>query len=103
MRAEPVAYSVVFRPVVKQELDDIVAYYEEQKAGLGLLFIEVLDVLLTQIQNHPLQFPVKHKNIRRAGVQDFPYNVFFRLYKKHIAVLAVIHQKRNPKRWKSRK
>jgi len=103
MLAEQGGYRVVFRPVVKQELDKIVKSYEEQKPGLGLLFIEVIDLLLTRIEKHPLHFQIKHKSIRRAGLEDFPYNVFFRIHKNQIIVLAVLHERRSPKHWKSRK
>lgn len=103
MLAKPARYTVVFRPVVKQELDEIVKYYEELKPGLGLLFIEVIDLLFKRIEKHPLHFQIKHKSIRRAGLEDFPYNVFFRVHKNQLIILAVLHQRRNPKQWKSRK
>ena len=94
---------LVFRPVVKQELDEIVSYYEVRKAGLGLLLLDVLDLLLRRIQDNPLQFQVRHKSIRKASLKDFPYNVYFRVHKNQIVILAVLHQKRNPKIWKRRK
>jgi plasmid stabilization system protein ParE len=94
---------MIFRPLAKREIDEIVAYYEIQKEGLGLMFVNVLDLLLERIEQQPLQFPVRHKNIRIAVLNNFPYVVFFRVYKQQIVVLGVVHQKRNPKIGISRK
>ena len=97
------AVEILYHPAVQLETDEIVGYYEAQKKGLGLLFLEVFDLLLQRMQQSPLQFPVIRKSIRKATVRDFPYNVYFRLYKNQIVVLAILHQKRNPKIWKRRK
>lgn len=94
---------MLFRAVVKQELDEIVAYYEVRKPGLGLLLLDVTDILLKRIQTNPFQFQVRHKNIRKAGLIDFPYNIYFRVYRNKIVVLGILHQKRNPKLWKKRR
>lgn len=94
---------LIFRPVVKDEVEDIVSYYEVRKGGLGLLFLEVLDLLVQRIQSNPLQFQVRHRSIRKASLQKFPYNVYFRIHKSRIVILAVLHQRRNPRIWKRRK
>ncbi len=94
---------LILRPAVKQEIDEIISYYEKQKRGVGLLFLEILDMLLSRVHHHPEQFQEVHKQIRRAVLKDFPYNIYFRMYKNQIIVLAVTHQKRNPKVWKGRK
>ena len=96
------ADEIVFRPAVEKEIEDIVSWYELHKKGLGILFLEMLDIVFQRIQSSPLQFPVMHKAIRKATVKDFPYNVYFRIYKNHMVILAVLHQKRNPKIWKRR-
>lgn len=43
--------------------------------------------------------------IRKSGrvrVQRFPYSVFYRIPGDGVEVIAVFHDKRNPKTWKSR-
>ena len=92
-----------FLPVVKKELDEIVGYYENQKKGLGLKFLKVFELILERISQYPLQLPIVHKQIRRAGLKNFPYNIYFRLYKNQLIILAVFHQKRNPELLKQRK
>ena len=94
---------LIFQPAVKQEVDEIISYYEVRKAGLGLLFIEVLDLLLERIQKHPLEFQVRHRSIRKASLKNFPYNVYFRIHRNQIIILAVLHQRRNPRIWKKLK
>src|SRR6266566_2453614 len=97
------AAELILRPAVKMEVDEIISYYEKQKKGLGLLFLGVLGEIVDRIQHYPLLFAVQHNKIRKASVKNFPYNVYFRIYKNQIIILAVLHQKRNPKIWKRRK
>ncbi len=56
---------IIFRPTVKSELDEIVLYYETNKTGLGILFLDTLDVLIQRVQNSPAQFPIVHQKICR--------------------------------------
>jgi plasmid stabilization system protein ParE len=41
--------------------------------------------------------------VRRALVGRFPYAIYFRATPNEIVVLAVIHGRRHPRRWQSRR
>jgi len=45
---------------------------------------------------------VLHRNVRRALLQRFPYQVLFLLEEDTITVVAVFHGARNPKQWQDR-
>ncbi len=74
----------------------------DQLRGLGKKFISSADHTFRSIQSHPLRYPLVHRNIRRALLQHFPYGVFFIREENSIIVLAVLHQARDPNRWRKR-
>lgn len=95
------------RLVVQRQSDlDIQAaavWYEDQRAGLGMRFLDELDVVFRRIEDNPSQFPRIDDDVRRALFRHFPYGVYFTEGTDALAVLAVLHLHREPDMWKSRK
>ncbi len=51
----------------------------------------------------PLQFPNVGENIRRALLRRFPYAIYFVVRdESRVAVIAILHQRRNPRVWGER-
>jgi toxin ParE1/3/4 len=50
-----------------------------------------------------LAYPRVKGDTRRAAVRRFPYAVYFRPIKDEIIVLAVMHGRRLPRHWRSRR
>ena len=86
------------------ELDviDAVAWYEDQRSGLGGEFLIELDAGMQRIVHTPLQFPVVRDSVRRALLHRFPYSVYFLVSDDMVDVVAVLHQHRNPRTWEER-
>ena len=86
------------------ELDviDAVAWYEEQRSGLGGEFLIELDAVMQRIVQSPLQFPQIKDNVRRALLHRFPYSVYFLASDEMVDVIAVLHQHRDPRIWEQR-
>jgi plasmid stabilization system protein ParE len=57
---------------------------------------------LSAIDDRPLAYAVVHKDVRRALLRRFPYAVFFVVEPGRVVVLAVLHQARDPERWRMR-
>jgi toxin ParE1/3/4 len=96
------ARRVHLKPAARSDLDDAVAWYEGQKAGLGLRLLAEAGGVLERVQQTPLQFPIVHKTVRRALLHRFPYGIFFIHENQLISVLAVTHLRRDPSVWQSR-
>lgn len=92
-----------FRPEARAEFLDAIRWYEAQRAGLGARFHAEVDRVLSRLHTAPLQFPEVEPGYRRALVHDFPYGIFFAAKEHKIIVLAVLHLRRNPEIWKSRR
>jgi plasmid stabilization system protein ParE len=43
-----------------------------------------------------------YHDVRRVLVRRFPYSIYYRFRADRIVVLAVFHNKRDPKVWKAR-
>jgi plasmid stabilization system protein ParE len=92
-----VSYRVVFRPQAQVEL------LEARQEGLGWEFSAAVDATVSNICERPLLYPRVHNEIRRAILERFPYAVYFQLFEETIVVLAIIHGRRHPRIWQSRR
>jgi plasmid stabilization system protein ParE len=93
---------VIFREEALTDVLDAFAFYEERQPGLGERFRDHLDIAVAAIQSSPELYPVVYRDVRRRLVERFPYIVLYRLYPGIVVVVAVMHAKQNPARWKRR-
>lgn len=92
---------IVFRPVARQEMGESIAWYENERTGLGMKFADEIDMLLS-IAATPEQFRQVRGEVRQAVLHRFPYTIHFLTESDRIVVLAVFHVRRNPKRLEGR-
>lgn len=95
-----------FRLLVREEAEaDIEAafnWYEDQEPGLGAEFIRSPDEALESVARQPEAYQVIYRNARRALLRRFPYAVFHLLQDETVEVIACMHFRRHPKRWRTR-
>ena len=94
---------LVLRPQAEAELLDARDWYEDQRPGLGSAFATEVETALGGVLQAPQAYPRVQGEIRRALVRRFPYAIYFRAMPDEIVVLAVIHGRRHPRRWQSRR
>ena len=92
---------IILIPEADREFDEATAWYERQ-AGLGERFVAWVQEALDRIGQAPELYAAIDQDIRRIRVQRFPYSVFYRILDDRIEVIAVFHDRRNPKIWRSR-
>lgn len=90
------------RPAAEADILDAHRWYGQQRPGLAAEFVAALDATLARVAEMPAAHPVVHRNVRRALVQRFPYGVFYVVGSRTVSVVAVMHQARDPQRWKAR-
>ncbi len=96
-------HTITIQPKAEEDLKKAYRWYEKRLSGLGFQFIEQVEVIFDQISKKPKIYPVVYRNIRRGLLKRFPYAVFYIIEPRQIVVLAVLHQARDPNRWKQRK
>lgn len=87
----------------EQEMFDAARYYELQAPGLGQDFLEKVEIVLREIETSPDCWPIVQNDIRRRLISRFPYSLLYRIDPEEVVILAVMHQKRHPSYWLSRK
>ena len=97
------AYRLVAEP--RADLDVAAAYqwYEGERAGLGLQFLEELRAVYDRIAEDPLRYQDLESGIRRALLRRFPYSIYFAVESDVVVILAVLHVSRSPIEWQRRR
>ena len=94
---------VIIHSEAREELDSAIAYYQEQKAGLGLDFLSEVEQALGKIQQNPnLGESYKVSELRRYVIQRFPFLIFYAESQEFIWVVAIAYGGRRPDYWRRR-
>ena len=80
----------------KSDIEDGYGWYEERQSGLGLRFIEELDIAFLRLVDQPASYQEVMPNIRRAVTHIFPYLVFFTCNSQSVYILAVVPAAQDP-------
>ena len=90
---------MIIRDPARSDIDEAVDWYEERVPGLGGEFLRSLDGSLAAISRNPAMYPVVYRKAQMTVVRRFPYLIIFREFDDFISVVAVMHGRRNPRRW----
>jgi plasmid stabilization system protein ParE len=77
-------------------------WYDAQSRGLGASFLDSLEQLVGLVAELPGAFPEIASGLRRALFSRFPYALYDRLNGDVIDVIACLHTRQSPRRWRSR-
>lgn len=94
-----------FDPEATAELDAAMAWYENQRLGLGHDLLSAVRDAFAAIQRSPgVGTPVAARlRSRRVLVKRFPYSVIYIAERESILVLAVAHHAKRPGYWRHRR
>jgi plasmid stabilization system protein ParE len=93
---------LILRPAAAADVEEAYSWYERQRLGLGEEFLGVIDAGLSEIAAHPLRCAIQFRDTRRFLLTRFPYAIFYRVYPNAIVVVACMHGRRHPLRWRRR-
>lgn len=82
-----------------RELDEAVAWYREQQAGLQDLFLREFLSTIARIQAQPEIYMELRPGLRRGLMRRFPYSLIYEITGDTLLILAVAHQHRKPFYW----
>jgi hypothetical protein len=91
--------NIRFLSLADHEVDDAVAWYDEQAEGLGGDFLDELDRVIRLIRIYPLLATQIEPEIRRFLLARFPYSLIYGIDQETIVVIAVAPQHREPRYW----
>lgn len=93
---------LVMRHEAEIDLFEAVVFYERQRAGLGIKFMDAVHDAFRLVQRAPSMRAVIYRDIRRARVRRYPYGAYYRVETDRVVVVAVFHARRDPSIWKAR-
>ncbi len=95
-------YPLTIQPEAEADLAAAFCWYEEQRSGLGLEFLDCVEEVWKRISSTPELHAATYRGVRQALVRRFPYVVCYLFESNEVEVIAVFHGHRDPKSWQSR-
>lgn len=96
-------YRLISEPRADLDVEAAFEWYENERPGLGLEFLDELRAAYDRISDGPLKYELLRSEIRRALLNRFPYAVYFAAEEDVIVVVAVLHASRDPAEWQRRR
>lgn len=93
---------VRFRSEAAEDVALAKEWYDTRRPGLGDDFSDSLEEVIGLVAAHPEAFHEIAIGLRRALVGRFPYAVYYRLDGHSVDVVACLHTRRSPSRWRGR-
>jgi plasmid stabilization system protein ParE len=94
---------VRFRAEAATDVFSARSWYEEQRVGLGNEFVTSLEHIVDLVSRHPNAFPEIASGYRRTLLPRFPYALYYRVGPQFIEVIACLHTRRLPDRWRRKR
>lgn len=96
-------YRLISEPPADADVEAAFEWYENERPGLGLEFLDELRAAYNRIADGPHKYQELRGGIRRALLRRFPYAVYFAIEGEVVVVVAVLHASRDPAEWQRRR
>lgn len=93
---------VRFLGIAQRELDDAVAWYEQQAGDLGRGFLAEVHRAIRRVAAFPTSSQEISPGLRRCLIARFPYGLLYGIEGDTVVVIAVAHLHRRPRYWADR-
>ncbi len=90
---------VLIEPEAAIEVEAAAAWYQMEAPGLGNEFLRAVQMAVAMLGRQPTAFTVAYGRTRRIGLRRFPWSLFYEIDADQVAILACLHQHRNPQSW----
>lgn len=94
---------LVTEPGADLDVESAFDWYEGERPGLGVEYLEELHAAYTRIADGPLHYQHLQSGIRRALLKRFPYAVYFAIEQDVVVIVAVLRASRDPAEWQRRR
>ncbi len=91
-----------YHPRARIELNETADFYEERRSGLGLEFLEEVQLTIRRILDFPNAWQSLSKNTRRCLTNRFPFGLIYQVKADEVRIIAIAHQKQRPGYWRGR-
>jgi plasmid stabilization system protein ParE len=89
-------------PEAELDLIEAIRWYDERDQELGDDYLRRVYQCIASVERKPLLYPTVHRQMRRALVRRFPFQVLYEIESEEIIIYAIYHSARDPETWKQR-
>ena len=89
-------YKIEIRPLATIEIIEAYDWYELQKEGLGVDFLNELEDFCDNLLRNPFSYSYFEKPVREGKINRFPYTVVYEILGTAIVIYSVFMVKQNP-------
>lgn len=86
---------LTIHPDAAADIQEEAQYYEEIEPGLGMAFLDEVDLAVDTVLSMPQAFPSRRENLRMYVFSRFPFSLLYRLDDNVLEVLVVSHHARH--------
>jgi toxin ParE1/3/4 len=92
---------VFFTDAARAESLEAFNYYHERSEQAASRFLQRLEAASEWLSKHPQTGMPLSPRTRRYLMKSFPYLVVYRIIEDAVWIIGVVHEKRDPKTWRS--
>ncbi len=84
------AYKIRVTQLAEDELDEVMGWYEKEKSGLGITFLNHFFNQIAYLKDNPYLYQEVYKTYRRVLLKKYPYAVYYGIEEQtqEVAILA---------------
>jgi toxin ParE1/3/4 len=90
------AYKLEIRPLATLEVLEAFDWYELQREGLGVEFLNEAEAFYTSMLLNPSSYGFYDKPVRQGKIDRFPYVVVFEIFEESVVVYSVLMTRQDP-------
>lgn len=89
-------FKLEIRPLATIEILEAFDWYELQREGLGVEFLNELETFYISLLRNPTSYGYYDKPVRQGKIDRFPYVVVFEIFDEAVVVYSVFMTRQNP-------
>ncbi|MFP4030356.1 MAG: type II toxin-antitoxin system RelE/ParE family toxin [Desulfococcaceae bacterium] len=80
----------------REDIEIAVVWYEKQRAGLGMEFLDSAESALERIGRFPEIYPFRYSKYRGCPIKRFPFILFYTIEDRAIIVHSFFDSRQDP-------
>jgi toxin ParE1/3/4 len=94
-------HKIEIRPLAKVEIFEAYDWYDAQREGLGLEFLDELEAFYKSLDRNPFSYSYYDEPVRQGRLKRFPYTVVFEVIDSIIVIYSVFMIRQDPSKKRS--
>jgi plasmid stabilization system protein ParE len=90
-----VVYKIIYLKEARADVIEAKIWYKSQLVGLEKRFAKDVKIALEKLKTFPTSHSIRFQNLRIANLKVFPYCIYYFVDDDVVAIVAIIHSKRN--------